>query len=206
MANGLNRRIAITILVLGLALGFGPLDAQARGFEPQGMDGQTLTGKLDEKARAERAMPRRVDPAAPIGVEMRLEPFAETAIREKNEPIKGFGFRIKVGDHRQMPAAYRTEMGARDFVWEAARGGGEVTAFSITSPGAKALRVALDFRRLPRGAEVRFYAPGETAAGSAPWDENNVSARTGTSSMLRGLTSGGVAPAGKVSSPEASWS
>lgn len=166
----LNQRIAITVLVLGLVLGFGPLDAQARDLEPQGMEGQVLTGKLDEKARAERAMPRRVDAAAPIGFEMRLEPLAEASTLEKSEPIKGFGSRVKIGEHREMPAAFRTEMGARDLVWEPARGGGEVAAFSVSSPGAEALRVALDFRRLPRGAEVRFYAPGETAAAGGSFE------------------------------------
>jgi hypothetical protein len=35
--------------------------------------------------------------------------------------------------------------------------GGQVAAFSITSPGASALRVAIDLEGLPEETEIRFF-------------------------------------------------
>ena len=63
----------------------------------------------------------------------------------------GFPRAIALDDAQQVaPARLR---------WTPA-GSSTVTAFSITSPGASALRVSLAFQTLPDGAEIRFFGLG----------------------------------------------
>lgn len=173
-----TRPVGLTVLALAITPGIGSEEVwAAREIAPRVVPGQTVTSPLAEKARVDRATPRRVDTGAAIRHEMRLEPLAESASFEKSEPVKGIGTPLRIGTHRELPAAFKVAMGARDLEWEPARGGGEVAVFSVISPGAKALRLALDVERLPGDAEVRFYAPAANAAEAGVFAANELTSR-----------------------------
>ena len=80
------------------------------------------------------------------------ESATESGIGEPGQPQ-----RIGVG--RQLPAADRGDL-APTLTWKALTGGGRAAAFSVRSPGAGAVRVALR-AALPRGAVLRFFVPGD---------------------------------------------
>ena len=63
---------------------------------------------------------------------------------------------LRVGFARDVPSPYRNDL-APSLVWEQFAGTGRVTAFSITSPEARALRVALQMEGVPDNAEIRFF-------------------------------------------------
>jgi lysyl endopeptidase len=63
---------------------------------------------------------------------------------------------LKVGFARAMPPPYQGDL-SPSLSWESLPGGGRVAAFSITSPGARALRVAIDLEGLPEETEMRFF-------------------------------------------------
>lgn len=80
------------------------------------------------------------------------EAAAGADVRQPGQPL-----RIGVG--RQLPAPDREDLAATA-TWTALEGGGRVTALSVRSPGAGAVRVAVR-ANLPAGAVVRFFAPGD---------------------------------------------
>ncbi len=68
----------------------------------------------------------------------------------KNQPLKiGFG--------RDLPSHYRGDLQPL-LTWTPKADGAQIGTFSVTSPGAKALRLALQAERLPEGVEVRFFS------------------------------------------------
>lgn len=67
---------------------------------------------------------------------------------------------LQIGFGRTMPADYQGNLGPR-LTWEPQGDGTVVSAFSVSSPDARALRVAVR-AMLPDGAEVRFFGPGDS--------------------------------------------
>ena len=67
---------------------------------------------------------------------------------------------LQIGFGRAMPANYQGDLAPR-LKWEPQGDGTVVSAFSVSSPGARALRVAVR-AMLPDGAEVRFFGPGDS--------------------------------------------
>ena len=70
-----------------------------------------------------------------------------TEQREKQPSQIGFG--------REIPAAYQGGLASR-LTWDTLSDGSLVSALSVTSPGASALRVAV-YASLGSGAELRFF-------------------------------------------------
>jgi hypothetical protein len=64
---------------------------------------------------------------------------------------------VRIGFGREIPERYRDHAPATGLRWNRTPDGGLATALSVTSPGAQALRIAMAFRRIPDGAEVRFF-------------------------------------------------
>ena len=78
-------------------------------------------------------------------------PSKQTGSRER-EPV-----RCKSA----IPVAYQDDLAPR-LTWDTLSDGTLVSALSVTSPGAEALRVAV-FATLPAGAELRFFSPTDPA-------------------------------------------
>ena len=77
------------------------------------------------------------------------EEKAALATQRKDQPLK-------VGFARAMPQPYQEDLSPL-LSWKLLPDGGQVAAFSITSPGARALRVAIDLGGLPEETEIRFF-------------------------------------------------
>ncbi len=77
------------------------------------------------------------------------EEKAALATQRKDQPLK-------VGFARAMPQPYEEDL-SPSLSWKLLSDGGQVAAFSITSPGARALRVAIDLEGLPEETEIRFF-------------------------------------------------
>jgi len=71
-------------------------------------------------------------------------------------PRRGGPEPLQVGFNREIPASGAKLLDPATLIWSSVNGG-RVTAVSVTSPGAVALRLAVAFTRLPTGAEVRFF-------------------------------------------------
>ncbi|MCB1825473.1 MAG: trypsin-like peptidase domain-containing protein [Candidatus Competibacteraceae bacterium] len=71
------------------------------------------------------------------------------AAPRKNQPLK-------VGFAREVPQPYQEDL-FPSLSWELLPDGGRVAAFSVTSPGARAIRVAIDVEGLPEETEMRFF-------------------------------------------------
>ncbi len=93
--------------------------------------------------------------AATIPLQITLDPatLAEKttlATQRKDQPLK-------IGFTREVPPSYQGNLYPW-LSWESLPDGGRTTAFSLTSPGARAIRVAMDLEGLPQGVEVRFFS------------------------------------------------
>lgn len=67
---------------------------------------------------------------------------------------------LQIGFGRAMPTAYQGDLAPR-LTWEPQSDGTVVSAFSVSSPDAQALRVAVR-AMLPEGAELRFFGPDDS--------------------------------------------
>lgn len=140
-----------------------------------GLVGWLLSGSMMSAAHAEHAdavEPRNsVEPTLPSSWQTRMD-YSRVAVarsivlpaiadveatEESHLPEPGQPLRIGVG--RQLPAMERGDL-AETVSWTALADGGRVAAFSVRSPGAGAIRVAVR-AALPPGAALRFFAPGD---------------------------------------------
>ena len=71
-------------------------------------------------------------------------------------PRRGGPEPLQVGFTREIPVSSAKLLDPAALIWSPVNGG-RVTAVSVTSPGAVALRLAVAVTRLPAGAEVRFF-------------------------------------------------
>ena len=72
---------------------------------------------------------------------------------------------LQVGFNREIPASAAKLLYRAALIWSAVNGG-RVTAVSVTSPGAVALRLGVVFTKLPAGAEVRFFGVDSNLLGT----------------------------------------
>lgn len=120
--------------------------------------GSAYAGGLSKADLAAAAELRRLDPSAPVAVELSLGPLAPLEKAGLAEPR--FAQPLQVGVERALPFAFAARMGPTHFGWEEARAGGQVAIFAIRSEGARAVRAAIEFHSLPAAAEVRYFEPG----------------------------------------------
>ena len=73
------------------------------------------------------------------------------------------GAPLQVGIGRAVTALATSAGTMQRLRWSPTPKGGQVAAFSVTSPGALSLRVGLRFESLPVGTLLRFYPEGEGA-------------------------------------------
>ena len=86
-----------------------------------------------------------------------------TEQREKQPSQIGFG--------REIPAAYQDDLAPR-LAWDTLSDGSLVSALSVTSPGASALRVAV-YASLGSGTELRFFSLADSAQHFEPLTEQD---------------------------------
>ncbi len=152
-------RLSCLTAVIALAVPTALPAAPRNTGDPIEVPGERYVGGPSVGRRVAASNLRRSDTTAPIGMQVELEPLANNEVLEKRASSKAiFGVPLKVGVHRQLPAGFPATMDATSLDWEPATNDGQVATFVVRSPGARALRVAIFFERLPAGSEVRFYS------------------------------------------------
>ena len=91
---------------------------------------------------------------AAIPLQIVLDPVTATekstlATPRKDQPLK-------VGFAREMSPPYQGDLSPW-LTWESLPDGGRVAAFSVTSPGGRAIRLGIELEGLPENAELRFF-------------------------------------------------
>ncbi len=102
-----------------------------------------------------------------------LAPPAVNAVNKSAAADKQGGA-LQIGFSRPVPALESAARTVERLRWAATPGGGQVAAFSITSPEALAIRAGLRFDSLPAETLLRFYAPGEGEVGEVSAEEVRV--------------------------------
>ena len=116
-------------------------------------------------ALAERAALRRPDRPHAIGLELALEPLAEPPAAA---PAR-FAAPLEISVRRSLPDTMPRHLTGGDLHWEPVDGGA-VALFSVASPEALALRLAIAFEALPAGAEMRYYPPDRPVEAIGPFE------------------------------------
>ena len=139
---------------------------------------------------------RRSYEKTPVGLRIRLPAIAaaqKSVAAQQNQPLQiGFG--------RALPTGYQGDLVPK-LVWDKQDDDSLVGVLSLTSPGAKALRVSLR-AKLPAGAEIRFFNPTDSKQRFPPLTRRDFSVDAVWSPIIEGDTLGveiSLPPAAKVS-------
>ena len=92
--------------------------------------------------------------------EKRSVPEGAKAGGAQDQPPQGGGGPLQIGFGREMPAAYRGDLASR-LTWDKQADGSVVSVLSLSSPEARALRIALR-TNWPAGTTLRFFNPADT--------------------------------------------
>ncbi len=139
-------RVLVACALFGLGAGAHAVEIRAeRAVQPAPAFAPAPKARVANPAQVARVTLARLAPAA---AEKSLAPAAKLG-----SPLQ-IGFSRAVSD---LESASSTVARLR---WSAAASGGQLAAFSITSPDALAIRAGLRFESLPAGTLLRFYAPG----------------------------------------------
>ena len=95
----------------------------------------------------------------PVSRAIALPPMTKAEMDDRLEPGKP-GAPFQIGFPRELPQAQRGDL-ARTVQWIALPGGGRVASFSLRSPEAGSVRLAVQ-AKLPDGASVRFFEVGRS--------------------------------------------
>ena len=132
----------------------------------------------DTTAHIQQAQSLKQDySSTPIALRITLPEVTDTEHaawegRERTGPLQiGFG--------REIPVAYQDDLAPR-LSWATLSDGSVVSALSVTSPGAQALRVAV-YASLGPGGELRFFSPVDPGQGSDPLTEQDFPLQTSKS-------------------------
>jgi lysyl endopeptidase len=102
---------------------------------------------------------------------VRLDPLGSEDFARELASGGGSGVARQVGVGRVVMALRSGDAVLSRLAWEALPEGDHVAAFSVTSPGATALRVGLRINSLPRDTILRFYGPASRFASEVTNDE-----------------------------------
>ncbi len=148
----LSTLFCLVLMVSLSAVGHTQSVSVDSGFRPpDGTDDTTYTPQVQSLTQ---------DSASPL-IALRIilpqvtssEQATWTEQREKQPSQIGFG--------REIPAAYQDDLAPR-LTWDTLSDGSLVSALSVTSPGASALRVAV-YASLGAGTELRFFSLADSA-------------------------------------------
>ena len=147
-----------------------------------GSSGARLVG-TSQAYRLKRDYTKADEPVA-----MRIMLPAVNRAKQATAQSKENGLPLQIGFGRALPVSYQGNL-ASQLSWDKQRDGSMVSALSLTSPGAKALRVALR-AKLPAGAELRFFSPSDAKQRFPPFTRRDFSLQTLWSPVIEGDTLG----------------
>ena len=112
----------------------------------------------------------------PIPLRIILDPVTATEAAQLGAENKGQP--LQVGFGRAIPAPHQSELLSR-LQWTSSPHGGIVSAFTVTSPQAGALRVALAASSLAGGVEIRFFSPSSPTQAFGPFTSKHLLPKPG---------------------------
>lgn len=135
------------------------------------VDSVVRTAEARENAVREEYRLKRDYAVTPIDLDITLPVVtaAQQAELMPEEPASPGPLQIGFG--RDLPAAYSGDLAPR-LTWETRSDGTVVSALSVSSPGAAALRVAVR-ATLPDGGEIRFFSPADPEQRFPPVDQDD---------------------------------
>ena len=139
-----------------LGLTIGGLQAGLAQAQPAFVDGGAPPATANRNEVAPQSETLKQDYAqTPIPLEIILPQVtpAETAGVTQQAPAK---LPVTVGVGRDVPTEYQEELKA-GWHWQDAPDGGQTTVFTVTSPGALSIRIALITADMTEGIELRFF-------------------------------------------------
>ncbi len=80
------------------------------------------------------------------------------------------GTPLQLGVHRNVPVEWARRINPAELEWDSLPDDSQVATFSVRSPGARAIRLAIQFHGLPAGAEIRYYSPDSPETFFGPFD------------------------------------
>jgi lysyl endopeptidase len=104
-------------------------------------------------------MQERVANAAPLATTISLGKPIDSMAAQANK-VHEMGKPLQVSFGRDVPQAQSAALTQQVLNWQASATGGKAAAISISSTGAKALRIGLLVTKLPESATLRFYSQG----------------------------------------------
>ena len=162
--------------ILFLFLVFVPVLSFSVIVEAQGIDGEFRPPEVAEDTLhlLQQAPSIPQDTPAPPLLHITLPAVTKS---EEAKWKQKEDFPLQIGFGREIPAAYRGDLAPR-LEWTTLSDGRLLSALRVTSPGAKALRIAVS-AILPAGAELRFFSPAGPIQTFAPLTEHDFTPQTG---------------------------
>ena len=155
-----RRNVSFLTLALTWWLSLAPAAWAQQDVQDPGVDGApgpiaTSAARTSQDHRLKRDYAH-----TPIALSITLPPISraqQVASAGTKEPERHGPLQIGFG--RALPGAYQDDLAQR-LTWETRSDGTAVSALSVSSPDAHALRIALR-GTLPTGAEIRFFNPAD---------------------------------------------
>ena len=142
---------AISLLLFAILIGMITIH-QAYAVSVEGVEGSSRPAvkKIDkETAPTLKAVYQK----SHVSFNIQLPPVTEEEKNIKSDK----GGPLQVGFGRNIPTPY--DKNIKNYLnWQTLASGGLVTAFTVTSPGAAAIRIALRMKKIPQGTEIRFFS------------------------------------------------
>lgn len=159
-ASLLTRRIAPLLLVMGASLVFaqGSITADKSGAWKPVTQVDPLPTQTEAKYRSASAKAALRSKYQPAGISLQLsapDAFEKLIARKAGVHDK----KQQVGFGRNLPAEYRAPLDLGKLTWATLPDGGQSAIFTIASPEAVALRVAISIGAAAPGIELRFFSP-----------------------------------------------
>ena len=132
---------------------------------------------VNEKAAAAQSAARKVKlsnvPATDVA-QVSFGPMAQSRIDElRMNNARAVNKALQVGIHRDLREEGIVAQQQPALSWQSLPDGGSAARFAVSSPGALALRLGLNFKDIPAGAELRFLGAndGDTAVAMVNGEE-----------------------------------
>lgn len=141
-------RIIFTILIIlqsGLAICAPEMGSYTPSVE-RSFKAQTEL-KLKKSTEAQKQL--RFEPPTALEIQSLKQ-------KNSNNNPSAKGKALQVGFGRGVPAAFGEAVAPSNLTWQRLAGGGQAAQFTVTSPNAAALRIALAVKKMSSGIEMRF--------------------------------------------------
>lgn len=147
LRDGRLLSLAAVLLSAGMPVGFAQTD-EARSAPSAEYRAPVVNAEPAARLKSATAAP---------ALSLTLDPPSAAELAELHEPGAGKGYRIGIG--RVLPEPWSTGHAFDRLAKTILSDGGRTSRLSVTSPGARGLRLQLRYGVVPKGVELRFYNP-----------------------------------------------